>query len=144
MGFGAFGKDLRLRGGGFFDKILNVGKKIVSGVGKVVEVAKPFVGTVAGVADMIKPGAGSAINTGFNIVDGITSSLKGSGKGEQGEPKPSNRFAQFKNIRGQDWGKPKGPARNVKVDSILRNPIKRAPIYKPSSASEEETESETE
>jgi phage-related protein len=70
MGFGAFGKETRLHGGGFFNKIGSFVNNITSAV-------KPFVGTVAGIADSIKPGLGGAINTGFNMVDGISAGLKG-------------------------------------------------------------------
>lgn len=156
MGFGAFGKDLRLRGGGFFGSLArtvgNVARKIGGAVNTVTTAVKPFVGTVAGIADAIKPGAGDMINTGFNIADGISGSLKGAGKESiNSANRFTNRFdkskqpTQFKGT--SDWGveRPKvSPGRGVKVDSILRNPIKRAPIYKPSSASEEETEEETE
>jgi hypothetical protein len=118
MGFGAFGKEARLHGGGFWDKLKGFGQKILSGAGKVLDVARPLVGTVAGVADVIKPGLGGAINTGFGIADGIVGSLKGGeNRGPRGAPIDSNRLARF-NSKFKPTFKSNG-----KVDSILNNRI---------------------
>jgi hypothetical protein len=129
MGFGAFGKDLRLRGGGFLSKIGGFVNRVTSAV-------KPFVGIAAGVADKCTPGLGSAIQTGFDVVDGISGQLKGgaspSGRKDYDLPPSLNtytntpagkraidsrRLAQF-NSQFKPTFKPNG-----KVDSILNNRI---------------------
>jgi hypothetical protein len=129
MGFGAFGKDLRLRGGGFLQQLGGFVNRITSAL-------KPVAGTIAGVIDHFAPGVGSAIKTGFDVVDVISGQLKGgaspSGRKDYDLPPSLNtytntpagkraidsrRLAQF-NSQFKPTFKPNG-----KVDSILNNRI---------------------
>jgi hypothetical protein len=143
MGFGAFGKETRLHGGGFWDKLKGFGQKIISGAGKVLDVAGNLVGTVAAVADTIKPGLGGAINTGFSIADGITGSLKrGDGGTMSIDP---GRLAKFNSEhKGM---KRSGQRENLKVNSILNKRLsvpKRAQVYDSDEDNSEEVEDSSE
>jgi hypothetical protein len=53
MGFGAFGKETRLHGGGFLQKLGGF-------VNRVTTALKPVAGTIAGVVDHFVPGVGRA------------------------------------------------------------------------------------
>jgi hypothetical protein len=131
MGFGAFGKETRLRGGGIFSKIGGF-------INKLTTFAKPFVGVGTQLLDKVKPGLGTAIGTGFNIVDNISGKLKGGGKG----PVDDSRLERFK----KDFevsGTGKKAQIHPKVDWILSNKLtvpKRAPVYNESSDGEYESE----
>jgi hypothetical protein len=108
--------------------------KIGGFVNRVTSAVKPFVGIAAGVAAEFEPGLGSAIQTGFDVVDGISGQLKGGAPPSRsiyantpGKPKAfdrmekqpvdSRRLAQF-NSQFKPTFKPNG-----KVDSILSNRI---------------------
>jgi hypothetical protein len=131
MGFGAFGQETRLRGGGIFGKIGGFINRITTAV-------KPFVGVGTELLNQVKPGLGTAIGTGFDIVDNISGKLKGGGKG----PVDDSRLAKFK----RDFevsGTGKKTQIHPRVDSILSNKLtvpKRAPVYNESSDGEYESE----
>jgi hypothetical protein len=98
-------------------------------VNRATSAVKPFVGIAANVADKFKPGLASAIQTGFDVVDGISGQLKGgapslspSGRSIYADSPgkqaiDSRRLAQF-NSQFKPTFKPNG-----KVDSILNNRI---------------------
>jgi hypothetical protein len=141
MGFGAFGKEVRLHGGGFLQKLGGFVNRITSTL-------KPVVGIAAGIADKIKPGLGTAIQTGFDVVDGVSGSLKGGGN-SYAVVEPTRLAKLNKDWKFEDKGHPRArgrmiggdpePSQNLKVDSILNKRLsvpQRAQMYD----SDEDTE----
>jgi hypothetical protein len=134
MGFGAFGKETRLHGGGFLQKLGGFVNRITSAL-------KPVAGTIAGVVDHFAPGVGTAIKTGFDVVDGISGQLKGGGTMAIDPVRLAKFNAENKGVKRS------APRENLKVDSILNKRLsvpRRAQVYDSDDDNSEEVEDSSE